>query len=250
MSVRFVAFWIVLALAPLAHALDVVTGTDRPWSMEFGHQKGYVNHLVSEAFHTAGYEVSFTFTMWKTAYREAEDGQYDATSFWTDTDRHSDDFHVSDPVMTKKLVFFKRKDTPAVTWNEFSDLGDLTIGAARQYPYTEAFWQAAEDGTLNLSIGPTNEQNMRKLMMGRVDLVIIEEMEGWTTLRGFDPDLPDRFEVVANPVKQTRGHVLFPKKHGERSRELVEAFNAALEKLTESGWVAERTEALKAGGYY
>jgi len=213
----------------------IATGEYLPWSSESLLHYGLVNRIIREAFELQGYSVSFFFLPWKRALEESKAGRYDATSFWYDTPLRRENFLYSEPVSREKTVLFFHKDRPLDTWEHFSDLSHLRVGATIGYSYTPAFWQAVDDGDIKVEVVSNDASNFKKLLHRRIDVFPMGLVAGYELLQtAFPPDLIELLDYHANPVIISDGHVLFPKIHN-RSEHLQKIFNRGLQTLREQG---------------
>ena len=82
-------------------------------------------------------------------------------------------FVFSDPLPANELGFYKRKDRD-ISYQNYDDLKPFSIGVVRGYASPPGF----DDAGLKTSLANDDEQNLRKLQKGRVDLVLIDKITG------------------------------------------------------------------------
>ena len=76
----------------------------------------------------------------------------------------------SDSLLEETAVWFHLKGTQ-FDWKKLEDMAGLRIGAVRGYTYTKRFYELIEQGVLQVEFVADDEQNYRKLMLGRIDVV-------------------------------------------------------------------------------
>ena len=210
---------------------------------------GYISQIIIEAFKQENIEVNFIFVPWARAYEEAKHGNVDATSYWYKDDKHNNDFYLSRPLSTEKVVFFRLKSDKPITWRTLSSFDDLTIGLTRSYTYTQALWEYAEKHQDRISIVNTDKQNLKMLLLERIDVTPVQELVGWHHLQTmFGKEQINRVEVMFPPLSVRTGHLLFPR-HKKGSKALIEKFNRGLTKMAITGRLEELQEALILGEF-
>ncbi|MDX1453338.1 MAG: transporter substrate-binding domain-containing protein [Oleiphilaceae bacterium] len=230
-------------------AITISTGDYPPFVSKDLKHNGYVSHVISEAFARKNVHVEFKYMPWKRAYEEAKQGDYDATSFWYDSEERRQHFYYSDPVNHEKTVFFYRKANPLKDWSSLSDLKNYKIGATNGYTYTEEFWAMAESKELMVYPKPHDLTNMKKLVGGRIDLFPAGIVLGSTLLyENFDPAIVHTVDYHSKPLTEATGYLLFPKA-SKNSERLLKLFNAGLKQLEESGRLEKMYDDLITGRY-
>ena len=227
----------------------IATGEYTPFVSAALKHNGYVSHIIKKAFSFEGIDVEFRYLPWKRSYESTKAGDYDATSFWYESDERKKEFYYSDIVTHEKTVFFYRKDNPLKQWTTLSDLKGLSVGATIGYTYTKEFWDAATQGVFNLSKTSKDIGNMKKLVAGRIDIFPAGMVQGSTLLnKNFAPGIVSTIDFSETPLVSTTGHLLFPKSK-ESSKKLLAVFNKGLAKLKKSGELETMYNSLITGGY-
>ncbi len=192
-----------------APVLQIATGDYAPFTDQNAPDDGLVNNVVREMAHAAGYEVEFTYLPWMRALELTRNARFSATSYWYfQREREADFIHVG-PIVSDRLVFFRRADSPLPHWTALGDLGDITIGAVTGYTYTDDFWDLAANGTLRVETAQTDEANMRKLLVGRIDAYPMSEESGRLLISSIFTDA-ERAQIVIEdqPLTTTEGFLL------------------------------------------
>ncbi|WP_080801376.1 substrate-binding periplasmic protein [Desulfamplus magnetovallimortis] len=228
------------------NSVRISSGEYAPWTSASAPHGGFVNHLISEAFKQKGYTVSFDYLPWKRAYLMAKNGEYQATSFWADTEKeYSEFFYRSLPVMQAKVVFFHLRSKPMRKWEKMTDLKDYRIGTM----IGETSTKMLEDAGLKVDNAPKTEHCFKKLLAGRIDIFPLDVLTGLEFLQTqFTVDQADLISYDARPLFETSASLMFPKCMGN-SEALVAIFNQGLTILKNEGRYDELYNDLLDGKY-
>lgn len=244
-------FLLLLPCSP--HAADkvvvIATGEWAPFTGRELPHNGFVNHLVKEAYAREGYTVRFEFFPWKRVSALVKHGEVDAGSYWYKNQNQAPFSTFSDPVSIEKVMLFHLKGKPIGKWNELTDLRNYRIGIMNGITYTDELKSLYQMGALKVFPSNTNEENIEKLIRGRIDIFPSAlEMTKETLMRYFTPAERAVITYNAKPLMVAKGHVTFPKK-SPRSEELRKALNAGLKKLRADGTYRRLEKKLQNGGY-
>lgn len=252
---RFYSLFTAMLLSALAggvlaqEKLIVTTGEYAHWTGENLPHGGFVNHVLTKAFKEAGYEVEFKYMPWKRAYKEAQEGRADASSFWFMSKERNRDFLLSDKVMEDPMLLFQSVERERIEWSEWSDLKGYTIGYTDGFTYPEDFQKAVDQGVINVQKARSEELNLEKLKLGRIDLFITGRMAFLDLGRKvLQEPVSELFRAAGEPIDTATGHLAITRKSAT-GQELRDALNQALKKLRQSGWYgAQERKVFK--GYY
>lgn len=229
----------------------IATGETPPFTSQNIKHNGYMNHIIRLAFGNVGISTEFIFLPWSRAYLEAQQGEFVATSYWFSDDRHNSHFFFSDPLNTQDVVLFKRRISANSPWQSFDDIRrlQLKVGLTRGYTYNQSTWDYAEQRPDLVSVVNTDLQNLKMLVLKRIDAFPIEEVTGWYMLnRHFPPEQVQMLEIAPQPLTTKTSHLFFSKAHSD-SESLLHSFNEGLRQLSLSGELSLLHEALILGEY-
>lgn len=100
-------------------------------------------------------------------------------------------------------VLFHRKDT-ALDWQSVEDLRQHRLGATIGYDYGEAFQRAEQDGRLRVQRLAAEEQGLRMLLAGRIDVFPMDKVVGIANLQqGFSREERSRLTFHPGPCAAT-----------------------------------------------
>lgn len=227
---------ILVALSTHAEVSSVTlaNGEWPPYLSEKLPYNGSVSRIVSEAFASEGITVHYQFFPWKRALEEARHGNLDGTVVWTKTADRENSFLFSKEVLASRTVFFYRKAKP-VQWSQLADLAPLMLGGTLGYNYGAEFDKLEKSGALKVERIPSDEQNLAKLLAGRIDAFPIDIEVGMYML-----DLhhgKDGMEKLAAHPKTVVSEPLYLmiSRKSPNADILMKHFNAGLAKLRANG---------------
>ncbi|MEO4045826.1 transporter substrate-binding domain-containing protein [Pseudomonas sp. CAU 1711] len=224
--------------------VTISSGEFPPFTSAHLPHGGVVNQLVGEVFASQGYSVELHYMPWRRAKQEARSGRVVASSYWQCNEQNARDFLCSSPLKHEQYVFFYHKSKPLPDWQTLEDLRPYRIGATAGYSYSAAFWQAANAGLLQVELVQEDEQNIAKLLRGRIDILLLEPMVAYDLLaRRFAPGTAHLLDYHPRPVVEMTGHLLISRKVPD-AEALHAAFEAGLTELKASGRFDELWDAL------
>lgn len=224
---RAIGLTALLYMTP-AMAMDKVVLTTLEWPPYTGRslpENGASAAIVSAAFAREGISVSYVFLPWNRAMEAARNGG--SAGFFPAYKRPSDPrWVVSDEIGTGPLYFAERADRP-VRWRTLDDLRSTLIGVNAGFVNTKEIDARLSDGRLHGDTGFSDEENLRKLARGRVDLVLIDGgVFGYLSQR---PDLQPTTKVLRlqdQPLEQKALFVDF--RNDDEGRILCDLLNRGL----------------------
>lgn len=225
----------LLALNSTLHArpITITTGEFPPWTGATLPHQGYVNHIISASFAAVDRRVEFVYLPWKRAYEEVKRGKYDLTSYWYEDASHRDIMLLSEPLIQNRTVFFQRSEDPPIHWQSLDDFAPYRMSATVGFTYTPEFRQAILDQRLQVSMVPSDVQNIKMLMSGRVDVIATDEMSGFYMAATLSVD-PRKLRVLEPELAKVYGYVMANKSNPEAVA-LIAAFNRGLDIIKQNG---------------
>ena len=132
--------------------------------------------------------------------------------------------------MTLKLFFLNLK-VKRFKYNTLEDLKAYKIGTAKNYGYPKKFLDASH---LNKVEAPKLEFNIRKLLKGRIDIVIGSKKVTQHFLNNTYPDDKDKIEIMQPAIETMPLYVAFSK-NSAGYKQKVEDFNKGLSMIKSDG---------------
>ncbi|WP_417701571.1 substrate-binding periplasmic protein [Pseudomonas sp.] len=235
------AFVLLVLLFCSAQAAEQVRLTNGEWPPYLGEtlpHHGVASRIVAEAFALQGVEVQWEFHPWARSLKMAEQGRRDGSAVWLANPEREQRFHISEPVVESGYYLFHRKNH-AFDWNDVEDLRGLRIAGTRGYDYGEAFERAEAAGELEVARLTGDEQGLRQLLAGRVDLFPVDKVVGFDLLyQKFSAAERQRLSFHRKPLRSDSLHLLLSREVPGNA-ELMRRFNRGLNQLRDSGKVSQ-----------
>ncbi|MAZ89467.1 MAG: hypothetical protein CL693_17685 [Cellvibrionaceae bacterium] len=228
--------------------LAVATGHYPPFTSEQIPHHGFANHVVSEALVREGYQATFAYYPWVRARHQVVIGQMPATSYWACDSVYREMYYCSEPIVEIRFRLFYRKDNPLPKWSELKHHPERKIGLTRGYIYTAEI-QTARETWLNHSYEQSDQQQIKKLIAGRIDGFILEELVFNSLMDSMAfSHMAEQITFDESTVFVAQGTLLFSRDQ-PKSLELLQIFNRGLGRLRDDGGY-QQLETLLHQGYY
>jgi polar amino acid transport system substrate-binding protein len=225
------AWWWLMPLPASPHPLVLAATEYPPYYSEAMAHGGPVTEITVDALHKAGLEVEVRFMPWARALRLGELGEVDGLiGVWRSPEREQK-FIYSHPVISNRVALCKRASSREPSRFEGYDrLTPYTVGTVRGYadpPGLAAAGIRSEPSTDDL-------QNLRKLLAGRVDLVLIDTRVGQYLMQ---EQLPAALKEVQclEPAVQEPEQYLVITRHRPDAASLIQRFDAQLQHMRADG---------------
>ncbi len=224
-----------------AQAADRVRLTNGEWPPYLGEDlphHGVASRIVAEAFALQNVEVQWEFHPWARSLKMAEQGTRDGSAVWLYNHEREQRFHISDPVVESGYYLFHRKNRH-FDWSSVEDLRGLRIAGTRGYDYGEAFQQAEAAGEINVVRLTGDEQGLRQLLAGRIDLFPVDKVVGFDLLyQNFSAAERRLLSFHPVPLRSDSLHLLLSREVPGNA-ERMQRFNQGLKRLRDSGKISQ-----------
>lgn len=217
----------------MAEPLDIVISSYPPFSYQHApnSSESFITKKIIDAFAAVDIEVNFHFVDWSKNIESAQNGEYDASAFWFCDQQRQQQFICSEPLSFEKTVLMHRKGERLNNWHSLLDLSDYRIGAIRSFTYTREFWSLSERSTLDIRFADSDQENIKRLLNGDVDVILISEIVASYLLeQAFNQSQRERLAMHYRPFIRSTTHLLFPKSNAN-SKALVALFNQGLQTI-------------------
>jgi polar amino acid transport system substrate-binding protein len=228
--------------------IRLTTAEFAPFTSQSLKYNGVINRVISEAFALEGVKVEYSWFPWKRAYREANEGGWDGSSYWYKTPEREKDFLFSDVVTNSTYAFFHIKGS-SFDWNTLEDLQGMPIGGTIGYFYKELFEPMEKEGKLDVQWVPKDEHNLKKLLKQRIKIFPSNIDVAFDLLQiHFTPQEIKKFSYHPKPLRQSPAYLILSKKVKGNQR-MLELFNKGLKRLKDSGKYQQYFEESRRGEY-
>lgn len=234
------------AVTATAESLRITNGEWPPYlGAELPHY-GVASRIVSAAFAQSGIKVRYGFFPWSRALQLARNGHWDGSAVWLASPEREADFHLSDPVVEARYVFFHLREQ-AFDWKEIDDLAGLRVGGTLAYDYGESFQAAERDGLIKVERVSSDEQNFARLLARRIQVFPMDVEVGHAMLKKyFAPGEQARVTWHPLPLRTDPLRLLLTRKDAANA-ERMQRFNEGLRQVRAHGnierWLEEARNA-------
>lgn len=192
--------------------------------------QGLSIEIVKAAFAARGYTFDHKFIPWARAVNEVKKGKIDILPDTWYTGERSNFLMFSKPYASNQVKFIKKTGTPF----EYEGMESLTgkkIGIILKYGYGDEFMNAKNFTRDGVSDFVTN---IKKLVSGRIDLTLEDEIVAKSILSKKDPALLKQIEFTKKSYSSNDLHVTCGLAN-PRHEEIINAFNKGLETIKADG---------------
>jgi len=228
------AAWSLFAASAVADTLRWAQYDASPYAAEHLPAGGFWCRLVKEAVALHGHEVSVRWYPLKRAYSMVEQGNADLSLGWLKTPERQKAVLFSDqPVASSPVALFHRKDA-AFDWERLEDLRGFRIGdRLGNVNGGQAYMTAEKSGVLTVERVPTDLHNLKKLLLGRIDVIVgAESMILGVLQANFTEQEQALIVRHPKPLHVVHGYAVFTK---GLAPHLIHAFNDGIRQLHENG---------------
>ncbi len=223
----------MMTMGVQAQDVKVAIGDYAPYIDKSLANKGFLSEIVVQAFKNSGLNAVLEFKPWK-RIEATEISENNLVSFaWIKTKERSTRWHYSDTIMSTTTVFITAKDK-GFKWKTLNDLKAFKIGVSRGYSYGNEF--DAMRGKFKVQEAASDEQNIKKLVSGRIDIFPIDPFVGAQIIRDkLSAADAAKLKVVSEPNLGEDGmHAVCGKKNVQ-CQGILQKFNEGLAKMKADG---------------
>lgn len=133
---------------------------------------GIAVRIVEEAFSRMEYDIRIELLPWARALSMVKSGEADGvfTAYKTPAREAFADYS-AEVLLPQIVALFVRHDADIDYTGNLRDLSDYTFGTVTQVSYGPQFDSLVEEGILRVDTVDTGEDNIEKLLSGRVDII-------------------------------------------------------------------------------
>lgn len=195
-----------------------------------GRKVGLSVDIIRKAYQVVGYELDVSLSPWARAINEVRSGNKDVLmATWYEKDRAKSLLY-SNAYLGTSLKLVKRYDDD-FECKGIDSLDGKKIGVIRGYSYSKEFSSARN---FSRDSGVTILANIRKLLSGRVDLVVGDERAIRARLLLDEPILLTKIAYCKEPLS-TKKLYITSGLNNENSERYIAAFNRGLEIIKNNG---------------
>jgi polar amino acid transport system substrate-binding protein len=225
----------------LTTSAQAVAGSYRFVTLEFppleyadesGEIKGAAVEIVQTVMSGLKHKIVVEMLPWTRSLGLVRDGQADAIFTAYRNEEREQYLDYSNEVLVSQMVaLYARKGTDIRFTGHLKQVSDRTIGIVSTISYGARFDLARDGSVVKTDRADTLEQNFRKLLAGRIDLVISNSFSAQTEMQRLG--IKDQITQLSIPVEVLPSYVAF-----SRTRKLTglrDSFDSRLRQLKASG---------------
>nr|WP_267871896.1 transporter substrate-binding domain-containing protein [Pseudoduganella violaceinigra] len=200
---------------------------------------GLLTRIVAESFKAANVQVKFLpVSSNNRVITGVMTGLYDGAYGWAHApERDRKLLYSKSSIYTFRMVFFQRR-VKEIAWNTLSDLAAYQIGATLGNHYSEEFSDLQARKVLQVQEAASDINNMRKLLLGRIDLFPMEEEAGqMLILNSLTPAEQVNLSFQARPIALIPTYLVL-RRNLPNAALLLERFEQGYRQLNDSGQLA------------
>lgn len=232
MIMRGLLFLLLLGCNVAAYAAELVyVDTSVPPLMyeADGKALGIYPALLAEISRRSGVELDIVAVPWKRALAELEAGRAGNGALYKNSERLQK-YDFSTKLFDEVQIVYVR------TGNEFkftgvSSLKGKRVGVIRGWSYGDEFDAAVKSGSISADGVDSDEQNFKKLLIGRIDAMIsIRETAAAAIAAG---GYKDKVTALSPPLSNSSAYIAFAK--SAHKQEVIDKLNKAIQAIRSDG---------------
>lgn len=206
----------------------LATGDWQPYVVKDKPESGIFTQIVISVFNTMSMKTKFVYAPWKRVEVIVNKGQAFAAIPYSYTDERAKIFDYSIPIMDSTYIFlYNKKIYPnGIHYKELKDLKPYRIGGVIGYWYDGLFKNVG----LNVEYVTSDEQGIKKLYAGRIDLAATDKLVGQLLIKQLYPKETDVFAELTQPFAHQCLHLMVSR-HYPNAKQITEKFNETFKKL-------------------
>ncbi len=171
---------LLLCAASLVAQADPLRIVSEPWAPyvyeESGVVRGQDYELTAQVLERLGIAHELQLLPWKRSLAEFDEGRADAIlDIFRNQAREQDMVFVDEPLSSSEFVLFYARQRP-FPYRDLNSLKGRRIGVSPGYWYSNEAFRRSKD--FIRETGPSHTANFGKLLLGRVDMVLVDRRVG------------------------------------------------------------------------
>jgi polar amino acid transport system substrate-binding protein len=211
----------------------VLTSASDPWPPFIDPQsssEGLSLEIVRAAFKTQGYTIKHSYIPWARAMKNLKEGKIDIIPNTWMTEERKQFLEYSNTYISNEIKFIKKAGDP-FEFNGLSSLKGKKVGTVRGYGYGDEFSNSSDFKREDVS---SIHQNIKKLILGRIDLTLEDEIVARVAIAQKDPQLLEAIAFTNNALSTNTMHITSGKANPNH-KEYIDAFNKGLKIIKDNG---------------
>jgi polar amino acid transport system substrate-binding protein len=194
-----------------------------------GRAVGIYPALLAEISKRSGVELNVVAVPWKRALAELDAGRAGNGALYKNSDRLTK-YDFSNKLFDEIQIVYVRSGH-AFPFKGVESLKGKTVGVIRGWSYGDAFDAAVKDGSIKAEGVDSDEQNFKKMLIGRIDAMIaIKETAAAAIAAGA---YKDKVTALSPPLSVSSAYIAFAK--SAHKTDIIAKLNKAIQAIRDDG---------------
>ncbi len=220
---------LLILIVKFTHA-DIFTVATFEWDPFVNAQRpdsGISIAIIKATLESQGHEIKLVPMTWARALVMLEKNKIDILPAVWFSEERAKIMEFSDSYASNRIVFIKNKSND-YEYNGLASLHNKTVGVVRDYAYGNEF---LNDPQINLSVSNSLISNVKKVIAGRVNLTLEDEIVAKTII---PPDLLKEVAFTQNALNEKPLYMTCSKSN-EKCKAIITSFNQGLSIMKTNG---------------
>lgn len=204
------------------HSVHFVTDSEK--------EGGWLVEVTTEAMRRMNYDVTVRYMPWARALQTVSAGQAEALLGAYYTRERAAKMLYTASIGSSDVMFFKLR-TANISYQRLEDLSGHVIGTINGASYTPEFDHAA---FLRKEPAQNFNTNIRKLLLGRVELILEKRSVMAKALQELSPEVAEQIVALDKPLVSARFYNAFSMSFPDAERKVAD-FNTGLALIASDG---------------
>lgn len=231
--ITFVAFMCAIIMSSSAWAGGTVKAGTVEWAPYYGkdlNDGGFMTEITRKALKRAGWDYQIEFMAWNRAIGLCKQGKLDMVQGAYFSEEREKEFLVTDSYAASELVFFAKTGS-GISYQKLEDLKGKKVGLIKGWTYPDSITKAS---FLTIEYTDKTESNIKKLIAGRVDLIVGSRKVVIDVANRKVPGKIDQLVILDPPITKNPLINVISRKTAN-GKDVVDAFNKGLKMIQEDG---------------
>ena len=228
----FILFCSTFSFSASAASLTLGTGEFLPYTSESLKMGGPLSQIVIAAFAKTNHQVELIFTPWKRTLKLVENNRVDGSFPWSVKAGREAKFLYSKPLFIFEHRAFSLIDTQ-VNLSTNAAKGSIKLCRPQGYTLHGLAQELISTGVAQHFVPPNVENCFEMLKVGRVDIVVVDRLEGNQLVSKLFSNIDD-IKMLDKVIHKYSNHFIISKNHPQ-AKELMNDFDKGLDQIMETG---------------
>ncbi len=216
----------------------LVTGEYAPYTSAKLSDHGFFTAIIETVLREMGLEYEIRFYPWARCEEMVLSGQAWAAFPYGMSEKTAPSYLISSAVYSSRHKFFYLKTNgkfgdKTQNFRDIADFKEYVVGGANGYWYGTKE-DLKHQGFLRVVWADDIYGLVRMLYSKRIDVFIEDELVGWEVIKRIYPGEEDKFATLTSDARSSQYNLIVSKTY-PKSEELLEQFNAALDRIKKRG---------------